>query len=184
MKPTRIPGSKAHADSEALAEKMRALPVGDIYSHATAAEFLGYGPKHENATIRQRYYRRLSVAINLLRDDGLVFEVVHREGYKRLDDAGIVDKSENGVTKIRRRAKRTIDELSCAKVQELSNGDRRRHEVACAQASLAMFATSRKAKNKLIKHSGDVKAGLSDDIVKSMDRMRARIESKSKSFAN
>jgi DNA-binding transcriptional ArsR family regulator len=134
------------ADTKVLINVLSEAKVGDEISYAKLSQAIG-------RDVRVHAYPSLrSARDSLLREKGFVFGVVTNEGLKRLNDAEIVEASEDDRKRMLRVSKKAIRKLSVVDFQGLSEEKKREHIVASAQfGALAMFS-GKNATKKIASH--------------------------------
>lgn len=109
----RQPQFKLSAASIAVIQLFRAAKIGDIVAHEDIDAAVG-------EIGRERRQGAISTAIRVLRAEyRAVFHSVRSVGYKRLDDAEIIDASATDMRAIYRRTKTANERLGAADVTKL-----------------------------------------------------------------
>lgn len=85
----------------------------------------------------------------VLRDNQIVFGVIHGIGLKRLTASEVVEQEGGSVSKIRRAANRSLKRLSTADFDGLPPQEQNRHRLVSCTLGAISLCTSTKAQNRL-----------------------------------
>jgi hypothetical protein len=129
-----FPIAKNGADVQALATVLDKLAVGSIVEYSDLSESIG-------RDIRKHRYL-LDQALTRLLRNRKVFACVKDVGYKRLNDAEIVECSFSKFRQIRRMARKQATRLAAVEWNNLSDADRLAHNIhISALGAIAHAAT-------------------------------------------
>jgi len=132
-------------DTRLLIEKMKSVKVGDVISYDELSKIIG-----RDIRSRQGYARLQSARRNCLKQHGIVFSTVAKEGLRRCDDSQIVGQAEHFVHRAHRISKRGIDTLACADFQKLDNTKRVELNAIASGLGVIHHITSMPAQKKLM----------------------------------
>lgn len=80
-----------------------------------------------------------------LRESGIVIEVMHGKGVKRLNDSEIASLSDSAIPKIRKVASRIIRKVTCADYEKLNGDDKTKYNAGLSVLGVIQQFTSQKA---------------------------------------
>ena len=131
----RTPGM-TEAEVTTILKLMRDVPIGEILHYSTMTEALGRDVRHQCK-------RALVVALRRAVKEGMVFDVVPKIGYKRLNDSETIAVSNKTIAHVRRATKRTLDKLSTVDPASLDNAGRIRYSTTVsAMGTLSFFSST------------------------------------------
>ena len=143
-------------DTGFLVELMRKASPGEIVTYAAMNAACGRDVQGNRHLIDSA--RRI-----LRREHSMVFRAVDNEGYRRLADDAIVDTvNADRRNRMRRQAAVAVQELSCAKYDDLDRDKQVKHNTGLALFGSLYQATSRQSVARL--HQRVVNAGGSIDL--------------------
>jgi alkylated DNA nucleotide flippase Atl1 len=126
---TKQPDFQLSADSAAIVKAIEEMPVGGVITYAQLSAVIGRDIRHFRGSLE-------SARKSVQRDKGMVFDVIRKEGIKRLADNEIIDLSDKAREHSRRHAKRIAKKLICVNYESLSKDKQVKHN-----AALSMFGT-------------------------------------------
>lgn len=156
-------------DTQTLERELAAVVVGDTIAYDDLTAVIGRNVQNGAAHLLQTARRRLQ------RERQIVFEPVHGEGLKRLDDIGIASSGESARVRMHNLARRTRQKLGCVQdFDALPNDVKIKHNVAMSIFG-ALSEVTRSASIK--KLEGHVANGKHDALptAKFLDAMKASI---------
>lgn len=134
---------QAQNDVQKLVERMKQTPCGEIAGYRELSQLIG-----RDVTVHRHLVdsaRRI-----LLRVDNMVFRCVMNEGYKRLEDAQVVDVvSVDRRKRARRQMKLAVRELSTVDYDKLPPPQQTKHNVGMAMFGVMLQASSASSMKKL-----------------------------------
>lgn len=151
----RIP--ELSVDARLLQQRLKIVPVGETVTYETLAAVIGREcrPQH-------KAYGALTTArARAQRDDGMVFDAVHRVGLKRLTDVEIVAGGAAVIERVRRAARKgTRRLLAVQNFDALPNEAKIKHNAyASMLGAMVSISTERKVK-QLEKYVQNTQAAL------------------------
>lgn len=134
---------EASNDVQLLVERLQKVGVGETATYRELSQLVGRDVRIHRHLIDSA--RRI-----LLRDHNLVFRSVVNEGYKRLDDAEVVDTvTTDRKKRIRRQAKYAVRELSSVKYDCLDKQRQINHNAGMAMFGVMIQATDKSSIKRL-----------------------------------
>ena len=147
------PRFKSSVDTDSLVRVMKEIKMGETITYSEMSNVIGRNVLARRWTITS--------AINKLRNEyGIVFEVISKVGYKRLDSIGIVQTGSLAIKKIRSAAKVGMKKLSCVDFQSLDVQKQVEHNAKYTVLALVQESTTKKSISKI-----ENKVGNSNDII-------------------
>lgn len=134
---------EATSDALMLVDRLKKVSAGETASYRELSQLIG-----RDITV----YRHIMESARriLLRDHNMVFRCVKNEGYRRLDDAQVVDVvSVDRKKRIRTQARHAISELSCVEYNRLDKDRQLRHNTGLAMFGTLLHATSKASVKKI-----------------------------------
>lgn len=130
-------------DVREVVERMRTLKQGESVGYRELTQLIG-----RDVTVHRHICdsaRRI-----LMRDHNMVFRAVMNEGFKRLDDAEVVDVVTTGRrNKIRKQAAVAVRELTTVAYEALGDSHQKRHNTGLALFGALFHATSKASVRRL-----------------------------------
>lgn len=137
-------GEKSN-DTLIIESLIRKLEYGDVLTYDEISTALG-------RDVRKHCRSNLHSAMRACERDGIILGTIINEGYRRLDDVGIVDAASADTKAVGRRSRRALKKLSHVNFNQLPNDLKIKHTAKAAQlGALEMFskgATTKKLEDK------------------------------------
>lgn len=148
--------SEKSADTETIEGLIMRLSVGEVLTYDAMTAALG-------RDVRKHCSSNLQSAKRCCESNGVVLSVVRNQGYRRLDDVGIIASAEGDRRRVARSSKRAVRKLAFVEFEKLTDDEKRKHTVAAAQlGAVAHFAThgsKRRIESKVQDNSGPIPLG-------------------------
>jgi len=140
---TKSPSFQLSADARFLYQHLKTIRVGSVVSYADLSAVIGRDVAGDSTALQR--------AIRIcLREDNIVFANIRGEGYKRLNDAEIVDTGADTIARIRRTSKRGVQKmLAVQKFDDLPNDKKLQHSARVSVLASLVDATTSKQMKKV-----------------------------------
>ena len=130
------PDFRLSADSAALVKVLEQIPVGGLVSYSTLSSAIS-----RDITLFRGALETARKAVQ--RESRMVFDVIRKQGLRRLADDEIVDLSDKARDHARRHARNTAKKLVCVDYDSLSKPKQTKHNAALSMfGALAELTTS------------------------------------------
>ncbi len=134
---------EASSDVRLLVERMAKVGAGETASYRELTQLIG-----RDVTVHRHIVE--SARRILLRDHNMVFRAVINEGYRRLEDAQVVDVvNTDRRQRIRKQARYAVRELSSVNYDKLSQDKQLKHNTGMAMFGVLIQATDASSIKKL-----------------------------------
>lgn len=148
---TDQPNFQMSADARLLMQHLSKTEIGQTVTYDELSRIISRPVSGATASLRTALKR-------LLRDSGMVFACVHGTGFKRLNDAEIVQDGGKATDIIRRRARRAMERQSKADFTKLTRDQQGRFTAQMSVMATVAFLTNDRQMEKIAaKSSPDVK---------------------------
>lgn len=137
-------------DAQLLAKRLRETTVGETVTYEEMHELIGRDPRQHG----------LYTALRELLRDRLSFGCISGVGFKRLNDAEIVDKGSTNVKKINRMARRSIRVLAAADYESLPQEKKLKHNTSMTIYALAAASTGHESVKRIEHQVQDANSAL------------------------
>lgn len=100
-------------DVQVVRERLRKLNPNEVATYSELSDLIKRDIQHVANSVLQS-------ARHMLLRDGIVFDVIPKEGVKRIVNGEVVDAAKTGLERIHRQAKRSAKIIGCAEYDKLS----------------------------------------------------------------
>lgn len=136
-------------DTQLLVKRLKKCAEDEMVTYDELSGIIG-----RDVTAKARHILDSARRI-LQRQDRMVFECVHGQGVKRLNDSAMANLGEHGIKRIRGISKRTARKIACSDYENLSNEDKIKSNASLSMLGALSMMTAPK-KLKALETSGDV----------------------------
>ena len=124
------------ADTSLIESMINEMAIGQLLTYDEISTALG-------RDVRDFCKGSMYSAKRSCENSGIVLEAVADEGYRRLDDSGIVQSSMSDTRRIQRASRKGLKRLAFVEFEKLTEDEKRQHIAASAQLGVVNhFATS------------------------------------------
>lgn len=127
--------SEQSVDVQVLIKRLAPAAVGETVTYAELSQLIRRDVQRKSRHLLVSARRRLE------NDEHIIFDVIANEGLKRADDACIVAGSKRGIQHIRNTARKVTRRLTYVEYDNLSDEQKRTHNVCLAQAGVLAHMT-------------------------------------------
>lgn len=136
------PRFQRSADTSLIVTLLSRAAVGELVPYSAIEAILGRNPQTHRAPTE-------SALRILLNEDGMVFECVPREGYRRLDDAQIVGSTNSIRERQHRLSRKALRRLAVVDTTKISEEQRRSYYTHLSVQGALQHATAAKSQKSI-----------------------------------
>lgn len=137
------PNFKLGVDATTLVKRLETCEVGTIIPYSELNKLIG-------GDVQLKNHGALTTARKiLLREQRIVFGVVHGVGLKRLKPSEVVEQESTTISKIKRASRRSMTRLAATDYEALNADEQAKHRLVSATLGAVALCTGTKAQHRL-----------------------------------